>query len=334
MTNRQPDSHGLLPRWIPWRQSFALAVSLLLLSGIAGPGATSMAQEREWGVGRSIVQVSPSVYRWGSDNQFGAYIVGSDAIAVIDGHYCPSGTVHWLKEELEKRHDVPVKYVILSHDHPDHICNSQIFEDSAVTIGHKNILPHIVRENRPSAVPDVTFENSMGVMLGGVTVTLLYFGPTHSDNLIQVHVPDEKVLIGIDIAKGRSLFPDYRDMDVHSMLKVLKTLEHLPNVDIVLPGHGPVSDQENFTHQRRYIQALRDTVLEHIVAGHSLQQIRDSVTMAEFSDYGAFDAFLDSNIVTMWGYLYRYREPNQRITPEEAVACREDVNQCRTSDSH
>jgi hypothetical protein len=36
----------------------------------------------------------------------------------------------------------------------------------------------------------------------------------------------------------------------------------------------------------------------------------------------------------MWGYLYRHREPNERITPEEAVECREDINQCRTSDLH
>jgi len=306
------------------------------LLGIAllASAMSAQAQDKEWGADRSITQVSDSVYRWGSDGQYGAYIVGTDAIAVVDGHYCQSGTVHWLKEELAKRHDVPVKYMILSHDHPDHICNSQVFDDTAVTIGHKNILPHIIRENRPSSVPDITFEESMDVMLGGVTVNLLFLGPTHSDNLIQVHVPEEKVLIGIDIAKGKSLFPDYRDMDVHSMLNVLRALEHMPDVEIVLPGHGPVVGQENFGYQRRYIQALRDDLLDHIVAGNSLQQIRDSVTMDEFSDYGYFDEWLDSNIVTMWGYLYRHREPNQRITPEEAVECREDINQCRTSDPH
>ena len=105
-------------------------------------------QEREWGVNREIVRVSESVYRWGSDNQYGAYIVGTDGIAVVDGHYSPSGTMQWLKEQLAARHDVPVKYVILSHDHPDHVCNSQVFDDTAITIGHKNILPHILRERR------------------------------------------------------------------------------------------------------------------------------------------------------------------------------------------
>jgi len=313
-------------------QRFGIAAASLFVVLLATSGDTAFAQEREWGVGRSIVQISPSVYRWGSDNQYGAYIVGTDGIAVLDGHYCPSGTVQWLKEELLKRHDVPVKYVILSHDHPDHICNTQIFDDTAITIGHKNILPHIIRENRPSSVPAITFEESMELMLGGVTVNLFYLGPSHSDNLIQVHVPDEKVLIAVDMAKGKSLFPDYRDMDVHSTLQILQSLERMPDVEIVLPGHGPVSDQQNFGYQRRYLQALRDAVLEQIVAGRSLQEIRDLVTMEEFSDYRAFEQFLDPNIVTMWGYLYRYREPNMRITDLEAVQCREDISQCRTSD--
>ena len=53
--------------------------------------------------------------------------------------------------------------------------------------------------------------------------------------------------------------------------------------------------------------------------------------MAEFSDYRGLESWLDINIVTMYNYLYRYREPNNPITPFEAVACREDTTQCRTS---
>jgi len=240
--------------------------------------------------------------------------------------------MQWLKDQLAERHDVPVKYVILSHDHPDHVCNSQVFDDTAITIGHKNILPHLLRERRSTSLPQITFEESMDVMLGGVTINLVYLGPSHSDNLIQVHVPAEKVLVAVDIAKGRSLFPDYRDMDVHSTLKILKVLGNMEDVDIVLPGHGAITDQQNFRDQRRYIQALRDEVLAHAVAGRKLSEIRDLVQMEEFSDYRAHDRWLDQNIVTMWEYLYRYREPNQRITEDEAVACREDVNQCRTAD--
>ena len=308
--------------------------SVTVCAMIFAAASVAMAQDREWGVNRSIQKISESVYRWGSDNQYGAYIVGSEAIAVVDGHYCPSGTMQWLKDEIAKRHNVPVKYVILSHDHPDHICNSQIFEDTAIGIGQTNILQHIVRENRPSIVPGITFDESMNLLLGGVTVKLLYFGPSHSDNLIQVHIPDEKVMIAIDLAKGRSLFPDYRDMDVHSTLRILKLLGNIGDVEIVLPGHGSVTDQQNFRDQHRYLQALRDEVLKHMVAGKSLAEIRDLVTMAEFSDYVGYKRWIDQNVVTMWDYLYRYREPSQRITADEAVLCIEDVTKCRTADPH
>jgi len=308
--------------------------SVSVCAMIFAAASVALAQEREWGVNRSIQKISKSVYRWGSDNQYGAYIVGSEAIAVVDGHYCPSGTMQWLKDEIAKRHDVPVKYVILSHDHPDHICNSQIFDDTAIGIGQTNILQHIVRENRPSIMPGITFDESMNLLLGGVTVKLLYFGPSHSDNLIQVHIPDEKVMIAVDLAKGRSLFPDYRDMDVHSTLRILKLLGNIGDVEIVLPGHGSVTDQQNFRDQHRYLQALRDEVLKHMVAGRSLAEIRGLVTMAEFSDYKGYDRWIDQNVVTMWDYLYRYREPSQRITADEAVLCIEDVTKCRTADPH
>ncbi len=313
------------------RRVLGLVASALVFVVLTGASVFDV-EDREWGVNRSIQQVSKSVYRWGSDNQYGAYIVGSEAIAVLDGHYCQSGTMQWLKAEIAKRHDVPVKYVILSHDHPDHVCNSQVFADSAVAIGHTNIVPHIVREQRLSMVPSITFDESMELQLGGVSLRLIYLGPSHSDNLIQVHVPDEKVMIAIDMAKGKSLFPDYRDMDVHSMLRVLKVLGNMDDIEVVLPGHGPISDQQNFRDQRRYMQALRDEVLEHMVAGKSLAEIRDIVTLDEFRDYGGYSRWLDQNIVTMWDYLYRYREPNQRITEDEAVLCREDVTQCRTAD--
>jgi glyoxylase-like metal-dependent hydrolase (beta-lactamase superfamily II) len=289
-------------------------------------------QERVWGQDRSIEQVSQSVYRWGSDGQFGAYIVTGEGIIVVDGHYCPSGTVAWLKEELARRYTVPVKFVVLSHDHQDHICHTELFADTAVTIGHRNILPHILREHRISAVPSVTFDDEMELFLGGLTVELLYVGPSHSDNLIHVHVPSEGVLISIDIARN-SLFPDLRDMDVNGMLEGLETLSRLPGVDVVLPGHGPMLlRQDNFMRTHAFIETLRDRVLDAMIAGMPLPEIRRTVRMDEFRDLGGLDRYLDINIVTMYDYLYRYREPNERLTELEAVACIEESSHCRTSD--
>jgi hypothetical protein len=67
-----------------------------------------------------------------------------------------------------------------------------------------------------------------------------------------------------------------------------------------------------------------------MVEGKSMDEIRQLVQLEEFSDYLYRDRWFDGNIVTMYHYLYRSREPNDRITTEEAVECRETGN-CRTS---
>ena len=283
---------------------------------------------------RSIEQISEHVYRWGSDNQFGVYVLTDEGIIVVDGHYCDSGTVEWLKEQLDERYDVPVRYVILSHDHQSHICNTGTFADTAMGVGHANIVPHIVGENRDSIFPGITFEDELDLTLGGVHVRLLYFGPTHSDNLIQVHIPDENVLIAVDSAKGRSLFPDFRDMEVNNQLRVMRLLANLEGAEIVLPGHGPATTQDAFIDHHDFLLALKEMVLGHMRDGQTLQEIKTLAGAAmreDFGDYEQMDSNLEANIVTMWDYLYRYREPNLLILPDEAIACTEDSRQCRTS---
>ena len=118
----------------------------MALIGIAFLSGGVAAQE--WGTERSINQLTEHVYRWGADGQNGMFVVTSEGIILADGHYCDRGHLPWLKSELESRFDVPVKYVVLSHDHQSHICDTEIFSDTAVAIGHRNIVSHIIREGR------------------------------------------------------------------------------------------------------------------------------------------------------------------------------------------
>lgn len=306
---------------------YALAALSPVLAMLARPAT---AQDRQWGQDRTIERISEHVYRWGSDNQFGDFVLTDEGIILIDGHYCQSNTVAWLKSQLESRYDVPVKFVILSHDHQDHICHTQLFSDTAVTIGHRNIVPHILREHRNSAVPEITFDEEMDLQLGGVKLTLYYFGPSHSDNLIHIHIPGDKVLISIDAARS-SLWPDLRDMDVHGALAMYRQLAKLDDVEIVVPGHGGLLTQDVFMRMHDFLQSLHDQVLDHMIAGRSLPEIRQLVSMSDFTDLGGLERSLDANIVTMYDYLYRYREPNRPISPDEAIACIEESSDCRTA---
>lgn len=266
----------------------------------------------------SLVEITENVFLTqhapGAANS--VVVVTGEGLVVVDGTCRGSGNSEWLKGELSRRFDVPVKYVILSHDHEDHICGLQVFDDTAVTIAHVNAREHILRENRNTSIPDIVFEDRLELFLGGKRFVLYYFGPTHSDNLIQVHLPDERVLIATDISRaGRSLVvPDFRDANVNNMIDTLELLSRLNDVEIVVPGHWGVSTQESFLWYREYLIALRDRVLEEMIAGASIEEILERVTMDDFSHYGNYDLWLRSNIISMWDNMYRYREPNVNST--------------------
>ncbi len=261
----------------------------------------------------TIVQLTDSVFRRGATSN--VFIVTDEGIIVVDGT-CDGGGQQWLKEELARRYDVPVRYVILSHDHEMHICGLQVFDDTAVTVAHRNALPHIVRESRNTSIPDITFEESMEIHLGGKRIILYYFGPTHSDNLIQVHFPEEGVLVATDmIRSGRAIgLPDYRDSNVNNLITALDQLARLDDVDIVVPGHAGLANQQGFVYFREWLVALRDRVLDEMIAGHSIEEIVENVRMEDFSDYGNYRNWLRANVISMWDYLYRYREPSSGVS--------------------
>ena len=84
----------------------------------------------------------------------------------------------------------------------------------------------------------------------------------------------------------------------------------------MIPGHGDIADQSSFGYYRDFLVALRDRVLDALVAGRSIEYIVDTVTMDDFSDYENFERWLRPNVISMWDNMYRQREPNgDRLTP-------------------
>jgi glyoxylase-like metal-dependent hydrolase (beta-lactamase superfamily II) len=87
--------------------------------------------------------------------------------------------------EIHKITDKPVKYVVYSHNHHDHISGGMVFKDQGATfIAHKNVLKELGDHPRPATpLPDITFEDEYTVQFGGRTFDLKYFGPNHGESL-------------------------------------------------------------------------------------------------------------------------------------------------------
>lgn len=200
---------------------------------------------------------------------------------------------------------------MLSHDHEDHNCDLDVFDDTATTIAHAKNREAIVREGRNTSVPDITFNKQLTIWLGGRQMQLLHFGPTHSNNLIQLYLPDERVLIAPDfMQRGQGLIPDFRDMDVDKMLETWNYVYRMYDIDLIVNGHGKPSPKSDILNNIRLVSALRRRVLDGMIKGTPLSVMLTTLEMPEFATWRGYDAWLKADIATMWDYLYRKREPN------------------------
>ena len=268
----------------------ALTLTLALLVG----HSSSLAQQAPE---REITPIKGDLYRFRNAGHFSVFLVTPAGIIATDP--IDQEAARWLKAELAKRFAKPVKYLIYSHDHADHISGGEVFADSAVVIAHDNAKATIQRERRPTAVPDVSFSDRLTVELGGKKVELIYLGKNHSDNSIVMRFPDERVLFAVDFIPVKSLpFRDLPDSYLDEWVESLKKVEAL-DFDILAPGHGALGQKEDARMMRLYLEELRDQVAEHLRAGKSVDEIKRLVTMEKYASWGNFKQYLPLNIEGM-----------------------------------
>ena len=90
---------------------------------------------------RTITHISGGVYRATNNFHGTVFLVTSEGIVVADP--LTSDFAIWLKNELDARFDVPVRYVIYSHHHWDHATGGSVFSDTARFVGHANMLGYL-----------------------------------------------------------------------------------------------------------------------------------------------------------------------------------------------
>jgi len=159
---------------------------------------------------REITQIKGNVYRFRNNFHYSVFAVTPAGIIATDP--IDADAARWLKAEFAKRFNVPVKYLVYSHDHADHISGGEVFADTAVVVAHANAKPVIIGEKRPTAVPHVTFGDFMTIELGGTVVELGYVGRNHSNNSIVMRFPAERVLFAVDFIPVKAVgFRDWPD---------------------------------------------------------------------------------------------------------------------------
>lgn len=257
---------------------------------------------------RSITRIAGDLYRFQNKFHFSVFLVTPAGIIATDP--IDADAARWLKAELASRFGVPVKYLVYSHDHRDHIAGGEVFAPEATVVAHENARATIIGEKRPTAVPDVTFSDRMTLTLGGKTVELVYPGRSHSDNLIVMRFPEERALFVVDfISVNRLPYMDLNDAYFPDWIAAVEKVESM-DFDILVPGHGPLGTKADATAHREYLQALYDEVLAAARAGRSLDEMKKTITLDRFKDFGMYDKWRELNIEGMYRQIALHRRGN------------------------
>ena len=284
---------------------------------------------------RGIQHVTGDLYQVQDDNNtYTAFLVTPEGIILTDP--INTRTAVWLKDELWKRFDLPVKYLIYSHSHDDHSSGAAVY-DEAIIVGHENVVPEFklwndlsieiddfdgfdgdtnkfteFRKNNPAVFPDIVFNNRMTIELGGKKVNLVYLGKGHSDNLIAVHFPDERAVLAVDaVWIDRVSFLDlpfkHYFPDLFAGLRIIESIDF----DILLAGHGvpgtaagALGNKEDIAEFREYFEALHAKILEAKEDGLTKEQAVASIELPEFSHLGMYEQWFKLNVKGMWFHMF------------------------------
>jgi len=236
------------------------------------------------------------------------FVVTSDGVVVFDALGTPS-LANKLVQQIKTVTDQPIKKVIVSHFHADHIYGLQVFEELGAEIiapygAQKYIrseaaasrleerqfsLEPWVNEDTRLVLPDTTIEKSDTFELGGLTFTINFMGKAHSDGDLTLLVEPDKVLFSGDIIfEGR--IPFVGNADSKKWLETLTRLE-TEGLTALIPGHGPASNnpKETISLTRRYLAHLRKVLGEGIEELMPFDEVYAEADWSEFEDLPAFE---------------------------------------------
>jgi glyoxylase-like metal-dependent hydrolase (beta-lactamase superfamily II) len=290
-----------------WGVAAAYAIlAITPLSATAGPGLTKIAE----GVYSYVDTKNPS-----PATSFGAnagIIIGRDGIVVVDTLISAKEGQRFIKD-IRAVSDKPIKYVIDTHDHLDHVLgNSEFVKLGATVVAQADTKTAMVKNGdgllhraksfgltdeamigTTVVAPTLAFTDAMEIDLGDRVVELIHAGPSHTGGSLIVYVPDSKTLFAGDIL-FTNFHPNMREGDIQGWVRSLDRIASL-DVAAIIPGHGPLSLKKDVQEMKEYLLTF-DTKAKELAARSNDPDTIAAELKKALPSRQYFDMFIVSNV--------------------------------------
>jgi cyclase len=242
------------------------------------------------------------------------FVIGDDGVAVVDT-FQDAAAARQLLAEIQKLTKLPIKFVVNTHYHLDHVTGNAVFaEAGAVIIAHRNVRGWIHTENlkffgtgiKPEQkawidglfAPNLVYDSSVELFLGSRRVLVRYFlGHTGGDSVVSV--PDASVYFCGDLFWNKTL-PNLIDASTEKWIASdLKMADEGPKATFI-PGHGDVGTAMEVRAMAAYITDLRAALAQPVKDGLRDDALVNAVLpklKEKYGDWNYFDHFAKPNIL-------------------------------------
>lgn len=297
---------------------------MLLVAGLAPPArAADTYNVKEIAPGVFVHQGRYEIFtpRNSGDTSNAGFIIGKDGVAVIDTGGSPIVGAELLKA-IRERTSLPIKYVINTHMHPDHIFGNVVFEPEKPTyVGHyklpralanraerylainKELLGATAFDGTQVIPPTLLVKDKTALDLGDRKLVLEAEKTAHTDNDLTVLDKQTGTLFLGDLLFSRHT--PALDGSIRGWLSLIDELQQRKDVARVVPGHGPPSMQlpEALAPEKRYLSVIAKEVRAKIKEGATLADAMRTVGLSEKDAWVLFKEYHARNVSAAFAEL-------------------------------
>ena len=245
------------------------------------------------------------------------FVMGDEAVLVVDT-FENVAAAQALLGEIRMLTKLPIKFVVNTHYHLDHVTGNAVFaKEGAAIVAHRNVPSWIHTENlkffgkdiKPEqksevealAAPNVLYDSSVELRVGATPIRVEYFpGHTGGDSVVIVQQDKSAVVFCGDLF-WRQTLPNLIDASTLAWLETLSTFSKFSAESPItfVPGHGDPGTSTDVAVFRGYLTDLREWVSAARKEGKSGASLTEAVMPQVKQKYGSwqfFDYFAKRNI--------------------------------------